>query len=91
MLSLFYFIRKIINIGINNANLKKNEYAVCYGSELYFMGRQGNYILSDVRDVYYLYKYWSKERKKAFWKQFTIENNTRFYNTSFPSGNYGNF
>lgn len=48
------------------------------------MGRQDNYIFSDVnamsisRDVYYFYEHWSKERKEELWKQFSIENNMMF-------------
>lgn len=61
------------------------------------MDRQDNYIFLDdsalitSKDVCYLYKYASEERKEIFSKQFTIENNAMFYSTNFPSGNQGNF
>lgn len=57
------------------------------------MDRQDNYIfrddsaLSTSRDVCYLYKHASEERKKILWKQFTIENNVMFYSTNFSSDN----
>lgn len=57
------------------------------------MDRQDNCIfhddsaLSTSRDVCYLYKYASEERKDILRKQFTIENNAVFYGTNFSSGN----